>query len=413
MLAVLVAEPFSDPDWIFERKLDGERVLAVVGEGEVRLFARNGMDVSGSYPEVVEALSGGGEKAPMAVLDGEMVASLDSGTPFVQLQERIRIDDPEEARRSPVAVRYYLFDVLHLGGFDLKGLPLRTRKGLLRKAVSFHGPLRFLEHRTGEGEALFREARREGWEGGVAKKADSPYQVGRSRAWLKLKCAQRQDLVLCGFTEPDGRRKEFGALLVGYWEKAQEKEKQGGGAAAGAQGGGERGTEGSRGGQASGSGEGGRSGRAGRRVLRYAGKVGSGFNEDTLRRLGRLLKARRRKTPPFSRKDAGDLPKTGVHWVTPSLVGRFGFSEWTATGKLRHPRFLGLRRDKDPEEVVKEEPVAGGPWTLVKDGGEPTAPGRAGGKEDAGGEPTGSGNGGSEEDGGEGDAPPAREGSHA
>jgi len=279
MLAVLVAEPFSDPDWIFERKLDGERVLAVVGEGEVRLFARNGMDVSGSYPEVVEALSGGGEKAPMAVLDGEMVASLDSGTPFVQLQERIRIDDPEEARRSPVAVRYYLFDVLHLGGFDLKGLPLRTRKGLLRKAVSFHGPLRFLEHRTGEGEALFREARREGWEGVVAKKADSPYQVGRSRAWLKLKCAQRQDLVLCGFTEPDGRRKEFGALLVGYWEKAQEKEKQGGGAAAGAQGGGERGTEGSRGGQASGSGEGGR-GR---------GAVGQGWSTGApLRREGGL-----------------------------------------------------------------------------------------------------------------------------
>ena len=379
MLAVLVAEPFSDPDWIFERKLDGERVLAVVGEGEVRLFARNGNDVSGSYPEVVEAL-GGAERGPMAVLDGEMVASLDSGTPFVQLQERIRIDDPEEARRSPVAVRYYLFDVLHLGGFDLKGLPLRTRKGLLRKAVLFHGPLRFLEHRTGQGEALFREARREGWEGVVAKKADSPYQVGRSRAWLKLKCAQRQDLVLCGFTEPEGRRKGFGALLVGYWEKTQEKEKEGGGAT------------------------------AGRRELRYAGKVGSGFNEDTLRRLGRLLKARRRKTPPFSRKDAGDLPKTGVHWVTPSLVGRFGFSEWTATGKLRHPRFLGLRRDKDPEEVVKEEPLAGGPWELVQGGGG----------EDAGSEPAGSGNGGGEaevgseaEGDGNGDAPPAREGSHA
>ncbi len=296
----------------------------------------------------------------MAVLDGEMVASLDSGTPFVQLQERIRISDPEKARRSPVPVRYYLFDVLHLGGFDLRGLPLRTRKGLLRKAVLFHGPLRFLEHRTGEGEALFREARREGWEGVVAKRADSPYQVGRSRAWLKLKCAQRQDLVLCGFTEPDGRRKGFGALLVGYWEKGPQAD-------------------------------------AGRRELRYAGKVGSGFNKDTLRRLGRLLKARRRKTPPFSRKDAGDLPKTDVHWVTPSLVGRFGFSEWTTAGKLRHPRFLGLRRDKDPEDVVREEAAAGGPWALGEAGGERTA----------------SGNGDGEEEGGEEDAPPAREGFHA
>jgi DNA ligase D-like protein (predicted ligase) len=327
MLAVLVNEAFSDPDWIFERKLDGERALCVSANGQVRLRSRNDKDLTSSYPELVEALENleaspdamaptGSEKvgpaAPSWIGDGEVVAFDDDVTSFSRLQQRMQISDPERARDNPVTVYYYLFDLLYLDGHDLTDLPLRTRKSLLRDAFEFSGPLRFTPHHNEEGEALLREACKRGWEGIMAKRADSPYRGTRSRDWLKFKCVNRQELIIGGFTDPGGTRQGFGALLVGYY----------------------------RGGE-----------------LRYAGKVGTGFDDDTLRRLSRLLKRGMRKTPPFSKEDADDLPSKGVHWVTPKLVGEFGFSEWTSAGRLRHPRFLGLRRDKDPEDVEREEPT--------------------------------------------------------
>jgi ATP-dependent DNA ligase len=146
----------------------------------------------------------------------------------------------------------------------------------------------------------------------MAKRAGSSYVPKRSRDWLKFKCVHRQELVIGGFTDPGGSRVGFGALLVGYMEKASGK-------------------------------------------LRYAGKVGTGFDEETLKRIHRLLEARIRKTTPFAEEDERELPRKSVHWVTPNLVGQFGFTEWTRSGKLRHPRFLGLRRDKDPQEVVRED----------------------------------------------------------
>lgn len=318
MLAVLTDETFSDPDWIFERKLDGERVLAVLADDEVRLISRNAKDLTDSYPELVDALDEHwrgmeGEERPPIVVDGEVVAFFDGITSFSRLQERMHIRNPDEARESPVRVYFYLFDILHFDQYRLTELPLRTRKHLLRSAFTFEDPIRFTIHRNEDGEAFHHEACQKGWEGVIAKRARSPYVGKRSRDWLKFKCVNRQELVIGGFTDPRGNRTGFGALLVGYYEDGTD-------------------------------------------TLRYAGKVGTGFDEETLRRLSRLLRSRERKTPPFSESDGG-LPSKKVHWVTPNLVGQFGFTEWTNSGKLRHPRFLGLRRDKDATEVVREEAV--------------------------------------------------------
>jgi DNA ligase D-like protein (predicted ligase) len=309
MLAVLVHDSFSDPEWIFERKFDGERALCLCRGGRVRLLSRNGKDLSPSYPEIVDALDRNVSLNLLA--DGEIVAFDDGVTSFSRLQKRMQISDPQEARNSPVAVYYYLFDILHLDGRRVTDLALRARKNLLRKAVEFSDPLRYSRHRNEDGEAYHREACRKGWEGIMAKRAQSPYTQGRSRDWRKFKCVARQEFVIGGYTEPGGTREGFGALLVGYYE------------------------------------EGG---------LQYAGKVGTGFDDETLRRMARRMRRIQRKTPPFSSEDEGDLPKNGVHWITPKLVGEFGFTEWTTAGKLRHPRFLGLRRDKDPEEVTREQP---------------------------------------------------------
>lgn len=317
MLAVLTDETFSDPDWIFERKLDGERVLAVLVRGDIQLVSRNGKKLTDSYPELADALAERWEEVkdgsrPSMVLDGEVVAFSHGVTSFSRLQERMQIKDPGEARESRIKVYFYLFDILHLDGYQLKNLPLRTRKQLLQSTLSFEDPIRFTAHRNEDGEAFHYEACDKGWEGIMAKRADAPYRSGRSRDWLKFKCVNRQEMVIGGFTDPGGSRKGFGSLLVGYY---------------------------------GGDGD-----------LRYAGKVGTGFDKETLDRLTSLLKRRQRKTPPFSDHD-GSLPEDGVHWVTPNLVGQFGFTEWTRAGKLRHPRFLGLRRDKDPEDVVREKGI--------------------------------------------------------
>jgi DNA ligase D-like protein (predicted ligase) len=304
----------------------------------VHLFSRNGKEVSSTYPELVDALarasdpdaidsairtlrerksenamSAGEEELTVLILDGEVVSFSGPVTSFSRLQKRMQIRDSREARASGVAVYYYLFDILYLGRVSIVDLPLRTRKAVLQAVLSFEDPLRFTAHRNEEGEAFHREACRKGWEGIIAKRADSPYRISRSRDWLKFKCVNRQELVIGGFTDPRGSRSGFGALLVGYYDREGNE-------------------------------------------LCYAGKVGTGFDEATLTRLSRLLRARERKTPPFSREGREDLPQQGVHWVTPNLVGQFGFSEWTPAGKLRHPRFLGLRRDKDPHEVVREAP---------------------------------------------------------
>jgi bifunctional non-homologous end joining protein LigD len=305
MLATLTHRRFSSPDWIFERKLDGERCLAFRRGGEVRLLSRNRQRLDCTYPELVDALSVRSDHD--VVLDGEVVAFERGRMSFSRLQRRMGISDPELARRSGIAVAYYVFDILHLDGNRVTALPLRARKSLLARALTYRTPLRLTTHRNTEGEAFLRDACRREWEGLVAKRAASEYVGRRSTDWLKFKCSNRQELVVGGFTDPAGTRVGFGALLVGYHE-------------------------------------GGR--------LRYAGKVGTGYDVATLRALRLRLDELEQDHPPFV-----DPPRErGVHWVRPELVAEVGFSEWTADGRLRHPRFLGLRSDKPASEVVRERP---------------------------------------------------------
>jgi bifunctional non-homologous end joining protein LigD len=307
MKAKLTDRPFSDPDWVFERKLDGIRASVRRDGGAVTLTSRTGNDLTSAYPELVEALEA--EPAAEFVADGEIVAFDGSRTSFERLQGRMGIHDPRLARMTGIRVYLYLFDLLEFEGHDLTGLPLRKRKAALRRAFSFHGPVRYTPHRNERGEELFEQACAKGWEGLIAKRADSPYRHGRSGDWLKLKCSFEQELVIGGFTPPQGSRKRFGALLVGYYEDGE---------------------------------------------LRYAGKVGTGFSERTLAELGDKLQVLERPDSPFARDG---LPRR-ARWVEPQLVAQIAFGEWTRDGKLRHPRYLGLREDKPAREVVRERPTA-------------------------------------------------------
>ena len=305
MLARLTHDPFSDEGWIYERKLDGERALSYIeSDGTVRIMSRNRKNIGTSYPEVRRALEA---RAPEGcILDGEMVAFGSDGTSdFQKLQPRMQADSAEEAEEEGVNVYYYVFDCLYLYGHDITGCSLRSRKGLLKQAVDWTDPLRFTPHRNKEGMEYYREACENGWEGLIAKKADSRYVHSRSGSWLKFKCVLRQEFVIGGFTEPEGQRSGFGALLLGFYEDSR---------------------------------------------LVYAGKVGTGFDDETLESLGKKLKNLERDTPPFS----SDPEEKDAHYVTPKLVCEVAFTEWTSDSRLRHPAYKGLRRDKDPREVERE-----------------------------------------------------------
>ena len=306
-LATLTNDRFSDPAWLFERKLDGERCLAFCTGGEVRLLTRNKKRANAAYPELVEALAT--QSAGDCVVDGEVVSFVGDTTSFERLQQRIHVGRPSAELRARIPVVYYLFDIMCSEGTDVRQRPLRERKELLRSQFSFTDPLRFTEHRSPDGEAYFKQACQDRWEGLIAKRADAPYRAGRSRDWLKFKCAAGQEFVIGGYTDPRGSRTGFGALLLGYYDAE------------------------------------------GRLV--YAGKVGTGFDQRMLDNLYEQLVHIERDRPAFQ---VGKPPRPGVHWVEPRLVGEVGFSEWTDDGLLRHPRFQGLRRDKAPSEVVREAP---------------------------------------------------------
>ena len=306
-LATLTRDTFSDPGWIYERKLDGERCLAFADGTRVRLMSRNQRDISGSFPEISGALAE--RLATSAVVaDGEIVAFEGGQTSFARLQHRLGIAHPGADLLRAVPVCYYLFDVLHAAGRDVRPVPQLRRKQMLRDVVRCGGPLRYTAHRERDGEEYFRQACEDRWEGLIAKRSDAPYVGGRSRYWLKFKCENSQEFVIGGYTDPRGSRQGLGALLLGYYDA---------------------------------------DGR-----LIYAGKVGTGFDGHMLRSLKAALSDLDRDRPAF---DRGRLPRGGVHWVEPRLVSQVAFTEWTQDGQLRHPRFLGLRTDKEPAEVVREE----------------------------------------------------------
>ncbi len=306
MLATLADDPPPVGGWIYEPKLDGVRVLVFASQGRVRLFSRNRKPLDAAYPELVEALSLAVRGD--AVLDGEVVA-IDPKrgvSSFALLQQRMQLRDPVRAARSGVPVTLYLFDILHYEGFDLTGLPLVDRKSVLRDVVWYDDPIRFTPFRTSGSARMYRDACARGAEGIIAKRADSRYVGTRSPEWLKIKCVLQQEFVIGGYTEPQGSRERLGALLVGYYDGD---------------------------------------------VLRYAGKVGTGYDRMTLEMLHQKLTPLHRRTSPFA---PGPLPAGTVQWVTPKLVAQIGYGEWTEAGLLRHPRFLGLRTDKAAREVRRE-----------------------------------------------------------
>jgi DNA ligase D-like protein (predicted ligase) len=304
MLATLTEERFSRQGWLFEPKFDGERCLAFGDRGTLRLMSRNQKELNDRYPEIVEAFRN--QPTAAFIADGEVVTFDGEVTSFAKLQQRMQVARPSLELRRAVPVWLYVFDLLYVDRYDIRRVPLRYRKQVLREAFRFNGALRFTEHRETEGVAFYREACRRGWEGIIAKDGDAAYVSGRTRVWLKFKCSQEQEFVIGGYTDPRGGRVGFGALLVGVYEGGK---------------------------------------------LVYAGKVGTGFDNATLERLGRQLARLERPTSPFA---GGELPRRGVHWVEPKLVAQVAFTEWTPGGKLRHPRFKGLREDKDPKEVVRE-----------------------------------------------------------
>jgi bifunctional non-homologous end joining protein LigD len=281
MAATLTRERFNTPEWVFERKLDGIRLLAFKEGGQVRLFSRNRLLQNASYPEFVAAVA----KLPPddLILDGEALG----------------------VWGHAAELGYHLFDVLWLSGRNLTGLSLDARRELLDR-LPLAAPL-FLVPRLDEDEPWER-ACREGWEGVIAKRRDSPYEHRRSRNWLKMKCEATQELVVGGFTEPQGKRVGLGALLVGYFEDGE---------------------------------------------LVFAGKVGTGFDTRLLHALRERLEKLEIREPPFGR--GAGVPRA-ARWVRPELVVQVGFMEWTTHDKLRHPRLIGIRDDKNARDVERERP---------------------------------------------------------
>jgi len=307
-LATLSHDRFWEPGWVYERKLDGQRCLAVRDCDGTRLYSRSGRDVSLAFPEIAEALEQ--QAATSFVVDGEVVAFEGSRTSFARLQPRIHLSSADRARATGIPVWFYVFDVLDADGQDLRSKPLLDRKRRLRKLLTWEDPIRSTPHRVRAGDEWFAEICRRGWEGLIAKRTDAAYTSGRTDDWLKFKCEAGQELVVVGWTDPTGSRVALGALLLAYYDRSGGTEE-----------------------------------------LVYAGKVGTGFSEKVLRDLHKRLVRLEMKQSPCTR---GKLPTSGVHWARPELVGEVAFTEWTRAGQLRHPRYLGLRTDKAAPDVVRE-----------------------------------------------------------
>jgi DNA ligase D-like protein (predicted ligase) len=306
MLATLTDRRDFGDGWLLERKFDGERCVARKVGSEVRLESRTGKDLTGTYPEVSAAVAAQHQRD--FLLDGEVVAYDGDQTSFTRLQQRLGVTSPSPEQVAQDPVVYCVFDLLAIDGEDLTDRPFVERRGRLTRAIRSSSALQHTESWRDDAERRFATACRSGWEGLIAKRADAPYVAGRSKDWLKLKCVWEQEFVIGGYTDPSGSRTDFGALLVGYYDQES---------------------------------------------LRYAGKVGTGYTKVTLRDLGTRL--RKLETEQSAFVDARPIPR-GAHWTRPNLVAQIGFAEWTTDARLRQPRFLGLRDDKSPAEVVRERP---------------------------------------------------------
>jgi bifunctional non-homologous end joining protein LigD len=289
MLATLVREPFHKPGWVYEEKYDGDRILAYKDGNRIRLLTRNDIDRHDAFPRIVAAIRS--LRAATLLLDGEIVVFDRKGVSRFQLLQ--------QRKGEPV---YAVFDCLFREGQNLRNDPLSARRATLEESLD-SGKFLIRAHRLAkDGLEAFRAAKRRGYEGLVAKDASAPYRSGRSKAWLKVKVRQEDEFLIVGFTNPAGSRKYFGALLLGAYEGA---------------------------------------------TLRYVGKVGTGFTAQTLASLYRKFRPLIRKDPPL----VEPVREKGVTYLDPRLLAQISYQEWTADVRLRQPVFLGLRDDKQPEEV--------------------------------------------------------------
>jgi bifunctional non-homologous end joining protein LigD len=319
-LATLVEEVPREGEWIHEIKYDGYRALCEIQDGEARLITRTGKDWTDRFGPIAPAAA----RLPVrqAVLDGEVVIlEPDGTTSFQSLQNAL-----SENRDADLV--YFAFDLLYLDGYDLRKAPLVERKEALSALLAGRaGAIRMGDHVSGEGDQFFRHACNFALEGIVSKRADAPYRSGRGKDWLKVKCLRRQEFVIVGYTDPEGARVGFGALLLAV------------------------------------NGEDG---------LVYAGKVGTGFNDKLLRDLRSRMGKIEIDKPAFRNAPRGAEARRS-HWIQPKLVGEVAFTEWTREGILRHPTFQGLREDKNPEEIVREEPQSPPPAQEAKSAAKPAA----------------------------------------
>lgn len=293
--------------WLHEVKYDGYRIVARLRDGRVHLKTRNDLDWTDRFPEITATLG----KLPVdtAVLDGEVVVLNEQGlSSFSALQKKLS----QKAKKGYI---YLAFDLLFLNGVDIRGFPLLARKKtlqalLLRKSRSRLSrrksfPVQFANHQLGHGDKVFKKACRQGFEGIISKRIDSPYRAGRSGDWIKTKCCWEEEFVIGGFTDPRRTRAGFGALLLGYWSDGK---------------------------------------------FSYAGRVGTGFDSRALASIYKALKTTEIEHCPFS-TNLSSKEKEGAHYVTPRFVAQVKYSEWTADKRLRQPVFLGIREDKSASEV--------------------------------------------------------------
>ncbi len=317
MLATSVEEPFDNPEWLFEIKWDGYRAVSFIQDGKVRLVSRNQNDLTGEFPELHELSAS--VKAKNAVLDGEIVVLDEQGrASFSLMQQRtgIRKGGRRTGARRELRVVYYIFDLIHLDGYDLRRVALEQRKQALSTIVSPGELVRYSDHFP-QGLALFEVAKKKGLEGILAKKRASHYEERRSHEWLKIKVTQTVDCVVGGYTDPEGSRQYFGSIVLGLYDKKGQ--------------------------------------------LIHVGQAGTGFNQAMLKEIWQVLKELETSRNPFY----GDVDAAHAHWVTPERVAEIKFTEWTHESveggkKLRAPVFLGLREDKDPKECTFADQVLGG-----------------------------------------------------
>jgi bifunctional non-homologous end joining protein LigD len=316
MLATLVDEPFSNPEWVFETKWDGFRSLCFIRNGKLRFVSRNQIEMTAQYPELANV----GEQiaAREAILDGEIVALDKDGMPrFQLLQPRVGRKSGIEALRGKGRIVYFVFDLLYCDGYDLMPCPLTERKSVLERILKPASFIKLSDHIVGDGDDFFEQIEKFHLEGMVAKRAASAYLQKRSSDWLKIKTVLRSEVVIGGYTQPRGSREHFGALVVGLYRDKQ---------------------------------------------LHYVGHTGGGFNQKTLAQLHQLMQPLETDRSPFIAKPKTNEP---VQWIKPKLVAEVKFTEWTADARMRHPIFVGLREDKkakdcrfefesDTEKVIKK-----------------------------------------------------------